>query len=75
LTYKPTACNTRLNEKRVLFETNFAAARTILERREYATTRYFRDNKSAGLHEIFRPIVPDSMAEGGARRYYWEVDQ
>jgi hypothetical protein len=57
------------------FFLNFADAWKILEGREDEAIRYFRDKKSAGLHEIFRPIVPDSMAEGGARRYYWEVDQ
>ena len=54
---------------------NFADAWKILEGREGAVSRYFRDKKSARLHEIFRLIVHDSMAEVGVIRYCQELDQ
>jgi len=54
---------------------NFADARKILEGREDEATRYFKDKTSPRLHEIFKPIVHDSMGEVGATRYYQDLDQ
>jgi hypothetical protein len=54
---------------------NFADAWKILKGREYRATRYFKDKTSTSLHEIFRPILHDSMAEVGVTRYYQALIQ
>ena len=54
---------------------NFADAWKILKGREDEAIRYFRDKRSTRLHEIFRPIVHDSMAEVGVTQYCQELDQ
>ena len=52
-----------------------AVSLTYLTKREGAVSRYIRDKKPTRLHEIFRPIVHDSMAEVGVIRYCQELDQ
>jgi hypothetical protein len=50
-------------------------ARNILEGSDDAATQYFKEKTSVRLHEIFKPIVHDTMGEVGATRYYQDLDR
>jgi len=53
----------------------FADARQILQGRENEATLYFEGKTRGRLHEIFKPIVSDSLADVGATRRYQELDE
>jgi hypothetical protein len=52
----------------------FTDARQILQGRENEATLYFEGKTRGRLHEIFKPIVSDSMANVGTTRRYQELD-
>ncbi len=53
----------------------FTDAKQILQGRENEATLYFERKTRGRLHEIFEPIVSDSMANVGMTRQYQELDQ
>jgi hypothetical protein len=53
----------------------FKDARKILEGEKNEATLYFKRNTRDRLHEIFKPVVHDTMADVGVTRAYQEIDQ
>ncbi|HDR16762.1 MAG TPA: DUF4197 domain-containing protein [Desulfobacteraceae bacterium] len=53
----------------------FTDARQILQGRENEATLYFERKTRGRLHEIFKPIVSDNLADVGATRRYQELDE
>lgn len=53
---------------------NFTDARKILDGGENEATLYFQEKTQRPLHEIFKPMVHDTMSKVGVTRKYQELD-
>ncbi|MDD4465024.1 MAG: DUF4197 domain-containing protein, partial [Desulfobacterales bacterium] len=49
-------------------------AQKILNGRENEATLYFKDKTETKLHEIFEPVVHDTMAQVGVTKKYQDLD-
>ena len=49
-------------------------AQKILNGRENEATLYFKDKTETRLHEIFKPVVHDAMAQVGVTKQYQDLD-
>ena len=52
---------------------NFSDAQKILEGQDNAATLYFKDKTSKRLHDIFKPIVHQTMSKVGTTRTYQDL--
>jgi hypothetical protein len=53
---------------------NFGDAKKILDGRENEATLYFQEKTEGSLHQIFKPIVHETMSKAGVTRKYQELD-